>query len=475
MVKYSAPAAIAGFLFLLFFSCTAPKNEIHLHDRHGLSYPLIREYTRGKSAPLLVLIDYHHDAGPLADGLVTSFNWAGTLLLEGSVSGILWVPGVSLPEHQKQQKAEWLASSLNRLPPGDSADILDRTGIYGWDELIRMKLKQPAAISIDLDFFTLNGIGDSSFIKQAAEWTALNNSGLVTVALSAAYQKDPGTAWKLLEEFIRVYPADRTAWFLEADGSDVYPESNEERKAWEQWTERQDVFQGLVYGFYPGETLWIKAPAAIRALLCAFNIQPGDDPAAAVLSFWKSPDLAALEKLYPPERIADLFRTAAAGIEDAWADRTAAYPDQAFASFGTAVRLTDGTGDRGCLALYSGVSDAEASVRYCAYEAALDPRYIPLLPDARETLDVELSFFGEWRDMAGPYDFRPGIDSLLVTGGGETAFLQAGAAADRMAEKEVFLRVLLRKAGISGSPEESGLAFKKAETLTFRRRLDLIE
>ena len=129
--------------------------------------------------------------------------------------------------------------------------------------------------------------------------------------------------------------------------------------------------------------------------------------------------------------------------------------------------------DRGCLSLYEGISgkdnDIEEAVQFCAKEALIDPRYLPVRQEESADLYTNISVFGSWEKMTSPYDFQPGLHSLLlVDESGEKTLLQASIALERNYTREEFLARLSNKAelGFDGW-KKNNLHFYRAKTITY--------
>ena len=103
----SRTSASLASLFLIFFtlifsSCGLKKTQIHLHDRHGLSYDFVKAYAQEHGAITLVLLDYHHDIRPEIES-VTSVNWVGKLVEEDYVKKVIWLSVflISMKHHEQ--------------------------------------------------------------------------------------------------------------------------------------------------------------------------------------------------------------------------------------------------------------------------------------------------------------------------------------------------------------------------------------
>jgi AMMECR1 domain-containing protein len=456
----SALAAAIGALA----ACSPP--EVHVHDRHGLSFPIVERFARSHPGTTLVLFDYHHDVLSSLDP-VTSANWVGGLLERGAAARVLWVSGRDLLQPNRDSRIAWLERSLRGAPPSEAGAIAGRIELVDWADLEGRRLRGPIAVSLDLDILCHDpGDPPERFLDEIAAWMAETRPGLVTVALSAAYQRDPAEAWPWLERFARGYPGKGARWLLEAGGLEVEPEGAEESAAWAAWRSSPEIYGRYGAGFWPGAGLWTAAPEGTREALSRRGIRAGDREAETVLSGWSDPDRAALERDFPRARLEAVAAGAARALEAGWKGEELPSPGPSDRELGVALRIMNGGIDRGCLALWRGVGDPDEAAAYCAQRAAKDPRYAAVGPGEAEDLELELSVFGPWRGMSGPLDFRPGLDSLLLVDGEETTLLQASLAVERRYGKEAFLGRLARKAGLGEDGWKlPGLRFRKSTTI----------
>jgi AMMECR1 len=468
-------STLAAFILLAsLLSCAEP--QIHLHDRHGLSYPLVRDFAKSHPGSTLVLLDYHHDVGAGETG-PTSSNWVGTLLREGLVSRVVWVSGRDLLLPNRNSRLKWLHRSLEGFPPSDSARIAQHVMLSDWEDLRVMQLRGPLIVSLDLDILVHDpGDPPERFLDELAAWVQKQRAPLLTVALSAAYQRDASPAWAWLQRFVEAFPQGGAAWYLEGGPPVPSPEGNEEMGAWRLWEGLPGQFQRYDGGFWPGPGIWIGAPRGLRRALLKRGVRPGDQEAREIVSGWRDQDRAALEETFPPDVLDGLASAAAASLEATWMGETLREPAPGISGKGVAVRFLSGGLDRGCLSLYAGVDDLSAAVSYCAQAAAADSRYPPVRSAERQSLELELSVFGPWRAMDGPLDFRPGLDSVLLMDTGRTTLLQASLAVERGYDRAAFLRVLARKAGLGAEGwRDPGVRFKRALTIWSTRPLTVIE
>ena len=449
---------------------------MHVQDRHVLSYPVVAAFAKSHPRATLVLLDYHHDIASSRQG-VTSVNWLGRLLQEGALSRVVWVSGRTLELPNRNARMKWLRRKLADVAPSDASRIMERVTLADWADLRRLKLAAPLAVTLDLDLLAHDpGNPPERFLDELSGWISDHRPALVTVALSAAYQRGPQPAWSWLSRFVHGFHDHGAEWYLEAGPDSVAAESREELGAWELWSGSPESFGRYGNGFWPGAGLWTQAPADVRDALLARHVRAVDASTQDVISGWQDPDRLALEKHFPEEALQALASAAAASLEASWTGNLLAEPPPGPGEEGLAVRLLSDGKDRGCLALYRGVTDPVYAARYCVQSAASDPRYLSVRPDERAHLEVEVSVFGPWHGMKDPLDFRPGLDSVLLEDAGRTTLLQASLAVQRAYDKEGFLRVLSRKAGLGDDGWRGpGLRWQRSSTIWYLRTLSSLE
>lgn len=448
----------------------AGAREVHVHDRHGLSYPLVRAYAEKHGPVTLVSFDYHHDIGPFDPG-TTSFDWVGDLVSEGFVKKLIWVSGRTLKLPNRESRMHWLARSLAAEAPSRADELRSAVELLDWGEIKNLRVRGPCVVTVDLDVLTVDpGDPPEAFLDEIHDWIAKRKPALVTVALSSAYQKDAGRAWDWLARFVSGGFGFGERWYLETGGFVREPESGEESRAWDRW-ERTDS------PFLPGAANWLFPPQSVRAALLADNILPGDETARDIIGGWTDPDRAALENVFTEAWFARLADVARDAVDARWnagqTGPTFEEPAATGAKNGLAVRLQVRDTDRGCLALFSGVADTEAAAAYCAQMAMADPRYDPVRSDEAASLSVEISAFGPWRPMSGPLDFRPGVDSVIMETFGARTLLQSSLVEERCLDHERFLGILSRKAGFGTDGwKDAGISFYRSVTLWRQVRLN---
>jgi hypothetical protein len=480
--EIAAASAAAALLALALGSCSPLRliaaSEIHVHDRHSLSYRLVEAYARAHPGTTLVLLDYHHDVGPLSPA-ASSSDWAGRLILEGRITRMVWVSGRDLLLPNKNARIAWLRRKVSSFTPAEAESILSKVELADWASLRAGRLKGPLAVCLDLDILCHDpGDPPGRFLDEIDEWMAKQRPSLLTVSLSAAYQREPSQAWSWLERFARGYAAPRGArWYLEAGTRELVPEGAEEAKAWKAWERDPDEYQRAGAAFRPGSAIWIAPPATLRAALLERKIAAGDGAAADAIAGWTDPRLPALEEMIASGAGDRALGAAARALRDGWAGRRAPLPEpSSTVGLGLALRISRAGSDRGCLALPEGVAGLDAAAAYCAQEAAADPRYPPVAATEAPDLELELCLFGPWTAAEGALDFRPGLDSLILVDREATTLLQAPVAAERGYGHELFLRRLSLKAGLG--PEGwkgEGVEFRKAVSAWSRRKLVDIE
>jgi AMMECR1 domain-containing protein len=473
----SCRIALFGIIaYAVLVSCA--RSEVHLHDRHSLSYPLVESYAKSHLGTTLVLLDYHHDVGPIGEDILSS-NWVAMLLHKKAVSRVLWVSGRDLLLPNRNARIAWLRRKLDSFPPSESAWIENHIVLEDWHALEKRHVGAPLVVSLDFDLLCNDpGTPPERFVDEVCAWMAKQRPGLVTLALSAAYESEASSAWRLLGRFVEEYgkEAGRALWFLEAGPRKPLAEGVEEGLAWGRWDDHHEAFGRRGEAFFPGAGIWIAPPAGLRDLLLALDMRPGDETAKDVLSVWRNDDLADLERRFPQAATDEALAAAAAALEGSWKGEPPILPKEGAAALGLALRIQNKGADRGCLALYRNVSDPVHAVAYCAHLAARDPRYPAVLPSERPDLELELSVFGPWRKMTEPRDFLPGLDSLLLVAGNDITLLQAPVAVERGYGREEFLARLSNKAGLGLEGwQKRGLRFMRSSTIWSRRPLPSIE
>jgi AMMECR1 domain-containing protein len=257
---------------------------------------------------------------------------------------------------------------------------------------------------------------------------------------------------------------------LEAGSYDQKSEGSEELMAWREWDTERAIFGRRNMSFLRGAAIWIAPPITLRERLLSLSPKAGDKSAADILAGWAGADAKAMEATYPPSVTDEALEVAAAALQAGWAGNTQTPPKAGTGNFGLALRIQRDGADRGCFAIYQGLSDIRSSAAYCARLAARDPRYPAVEAREASSLDLEVSIFGPWELMKGPEDFLPGLDSVLLKSGDETTLLQAPVAAERGYDRAEFLSRLSNKAGLGlDGWQRPGLAFFRAKTVWSRR------
>ena len=469
------------FLFICFLStsilsCT--RQEVHIHDRHSLSYPLIASFGKKHSGTTLVLIDYHHDIGS-PDFRILSSNWVGRLLQDTTIDKVLWVSGRDLLLPNRNARIAWLRRTLRHYAPSDAAAIEGRIELADWQSLREQTLPGPVAVTVDFDSFSHDpGDPPERFVDEIARWIARERPELLTLSLSAAYQKNPEIAWDCLERFIDVYSvlSPGSSWHLESGPYGQKAEGTEELTAWRTWENQRGIFGRRNMSFLPGASIWIAPPLALRERLLSLSMTAGDEASADILKGWADGGAREMEVTYPSSATDEALAAAAVSLEAGWFGALQSLPKTGSGNFGLVVRIQSNGGDRGCFAVYQGLSDLPSSAAYCARLAGKDPRYPEVQASEESTIDLEVSIFGPWEIMKNPEDFLPGLDSVLLKRGNETTLLQAPVAAERGYDRAVFLSRLSNKAGLGlDGWKKPGSTFYRAKTVWSRRSLSDIK
>ena len=472
---------IFAFIFLISFtflisSCGCKKTQIHLHDRHGLSYETVKAYAQKHGALTLVLLDYHHDIRPEIQN-VNSVNWVGKLIEEDYVKKVIWLSGKKLLLPNRNARMAWLERSLKNTYPQTADKMRQAVQLVDWDDLQEVRLSGPFVITLDFDVFMKDpGNPPELFVDELCTWIQKQKPELLTLAFSAAYQPDPDKAWAWLEQFTEGYEA-RSDWFLESGDFGESFESNDEALAWSQWRKNPARYEEAEAAFYPGAYFWQNAPEKCIKLLKGKKLRAGNQSAREILGTWSDKELTAMKEKFSASRMQALCDLAGRSVAQYFdgEDFEAPLQDSSRSeqTYGIAVRFRNAEEDRGCLSLYEGISgkddDIDGAVKYCAKEALVDPRYLPVRPEESADLYINISVFGAWKEMTSPYDFQPGLHSLiLVDETGEKTLLQAAIALERSYTREEFLARLSNKAGLGFDGwKNNALHFYRAQTITY--------
>lgn len=454
-----------------------------MHDRHVLSYDIVKNYAEEYGAVNLILLDYHHDIRPEYE-VINSVDWVGKLVEKDYVKKVIWLSGKELLLPNRNSRMAWLERSLKNAYPDTAEKIRNAVQLVDWYDLQEIRLNRahvpvdlrgPFVITLDFDVFTKDpGQVPEEFVDQLSRWIQKQKPELLTLAFSAAYQPEPEKAWSWLKQFTEHYNS-KASWFLEADSFGEKIESLDEVRAREEWKKNPQKFAKAEAPLYPGAYLWQNAPADFVAEILKKKISAGNDSAAEIITVWQNKKLAELKKDFPSSKMHTLCVTAreAANQFFAGADFPAPLqntkcPEQ---TYGVAVRFRNAEEDRGCLSLYEGVNEAdlEQAVKFCAKEALVDPRYTHIRPEELADLYINISIFGMWEEMASCYDFMPGQHSLILEDeAGEKTLLQATIALERNYTREEFLTRLSNKAGLGlDGWKNNALHFYRARTITY--------
>ena len=461
-------------VFLSFFSCARRHTEIHLHDRHGLSYDLVKNYTEQHGAVTLVLLDYHHDIRPEIEE-INSVNWVGKLVENDYVKKVIWLSGKKLLLPNRESRETWLERSLSNVYPSVADKLREAVMLVDWYDLQKLKLQEPFVITLDFDVFTKDpGDDPELFVDELSSWIQKQKPELFTMCLSAAYQPEPEKAWSWLCRFVDGFDY-RAKWFLESGKFGEQFESRDEALAREKWRNKPAKFLGAEYSFYGGAYLWQNAPLECVTVLQKRNIAEGNEAAEYILHGWNDKRFMSMKEKFSFEKMNGLCRVAEDAMQQFFEGYRFYAPEQnsrrSEATYGIAVRFKNYEEDRGCLSLYEGISEAdiEQAVQYCAMEALVDPRYSHIRPEEKDSLFTNISVFGEWEKMNTCFDFIPGIHSLILEDtDGEKTLLQTAIALEHGYSREDFLSRLSNKAGLGFEGwKNSGLKFYKSETVMY--------
>ena len=452
---------IFSFIPLIFTSCKQT-SEIHIHDRHGLSYEYVKAYAEKKGPLTLVLLDYHHDILPEIKE-VTSVNWVGKLIEKDYVKKVVWLSGKKLLLPNRESRMTWLERSLKNAYPETADKMRKAVQLVDWYDLQDLKLAEPFVITLDFDVFTKDpGPVPEQFVEELCSWIQKQKPELITMCLSASYQPDLHKAWGWLNQFIENYkkPA---LWYLESGDFGEKEES------------RDDLTAHRQRFFYSGAYLWQNAPDFLKKTLCKKEVRAGNKAAEEVLPFWNDKKLEGLNKKFDDKKLAELAELSKKTMRDFFEGKDFDAPQQNILTdketYGLAVRFRNSEEDRGCLSLYAGLlyEDIPEAVQYCAKEALIDPRYRDIQPEEEAGLITNISVFADWQKMTSSLDFTPGLHSILLEDtAGEKTLLQAAIALERNYNREEFLARLSNKAGLGLEGwKKEGIRFYKADTITY--------
>ena len=113
------------------------------------------------------------------------------------------------------------------------------------------------------------------------------------------------------------------------------------------------------------------------------------------------------------------------------------------------VTLTDGGELRGCMGTLDPEQPVAQAVAAAAMTASLDdPRFYPVEPGELADLEVDVSILGVPVELAGPTDFVPGLDGIVVERGRRLGLLLPEVATDHGWDGERMLEAVCRKAGL---------------------------
>ncbi len=485
-------SALFSFLFPLFFltGCSDTRPSLYVHDRHGESYIPVKLWAEENPGLVLILLDYHHDTGPgpaLNDKIPpASFNWVGAMISEHLIDTVLWVSGNELELPNINARKAWLERKISRDPPEIAQMKRDAVHILTWEDLPRavaesresQKQKRPMAVTIDLDILTIDpGTDPDKFLKEILETSVALKPVGITLALSAAYQPEPEQAWKWLTQSYAFLAEECSTPVWAAGTWESAAESLEEKTSWAAWR-NTPVFIDFGKTFAPGAELWNHAPASFWDNLLE-TIPTGSDETGRYLSNLLNTtkqNLTDLSEIFPEPRFQAIKESARETVQQTWygtacgesSGREPPLPvsQVSDSSYGLAIRYIRKTEDRGCFALYQGLECPEDAAGYISREAGFtDPRYSAISAAEAEELDIEISIFADFEMVTDPFDFVPGIHSLVAEYDGGRTLLQAGIAAERDFSRKQFLDTLARKAGLENLDAMPDPLFSRAVTL----------
>ena len=461
------------FIFINLTSCKK-NSEVHLHDRHGLSYETIKNYAQKKGPVTLVLLDYHHDIRPEILN-VTSVNWVGKLIEENYVKKVIWLSGKKLLLPNRNSRMAWLERSLNGTYPEIADKMREAVQLVDWYDLQEIELNDPFVITLDFDVFTKDPGDDAElFVDELCDWIQKQKPKLLTLSFSAAYQPEPEKAWNWLNRFVINYKRSSN-WFLECDDFGEKEESKDEFSAHENWKKNPEIFVTNEHPFHEGLYLWQNAPDFLTSSLIEKKISGKNEQTEKIIANWKDSELLALKKTFNFEKLNELAELSKTTMDEFFNKKDFAAPYQNIFSnektYGIAVRFKNYYEDRGCLSLYAGIAyeDIPPAIQFCTKEAMIDPRYTKILPSEKNDLITNISIFSDWESMNDCFDFEPGLHSLLLEDStGEKTLLHAAIALERNYTREEFLARLANKGGLGLEGWKApDLKFYKAKTITY--------
>lgn len=448
---------------------TGCSSKVYIHDRHIFSYEPVKEYCKKHKNTTLVLLDYHNDIHPSFKTL-NSITWVGQLFEEGLIKDLIWVSGRTMEKPNRDARRWWLERNTKEAIPALEEYILSHTKIIDYHDLKKIRMKGNFAVTLDFDILMKDpGPEPEIFVTELATWIREQKPELLTLALSAAYHKN-NQAWNYLSIFLKNYPQ-KARWFINCDQFGTIQESNDEQSAWQMWNLDKNYFQSNELPYYPGAYLWVKAPLLVKEQLLARNAVPQNADSAEILKGWMD-ELALFSSAPSSSQTENFFQSVHSSLSDLILEPEKIDIDQNIFGpneQGIAVRLINHGLDRGCLSLYSNVQNFSDAVKYCTVEAATDPRYRNITAQEIPELDVNISFFTEWKTCSSPLDFIPGLHSLiLITPDNEKTLLQPSIALERNYTKQQFLETLCKKAGLDKNDWQSEqISFQKSLTFNY--------
>jgi len=112
---------------------------------------------------------------------------------------------------------------------------------------------------------------------------------------------------------------------------------------------------------------------------------------------------------------------------------------------------------RGCIGYVKGIRPLQQAVAEMAESAAFhDPRFLPVLAEEADNLDIEISVLSELDRVDNIAEIMVGSDGLLIEKGIFSGLLLPQVATEMGWDRETFLGQTCRKAGLSEDEWKSG-------------------
>lgn len=429
-------------LFFLFTSCF--KQTVFVSDRHGLSYEIVNEQCKKNNCKTLILIDYHNDIKNDVKQ-ITSSNWVGKLIIEKKVDKVYWISGGVLNIFNRNARMKWLGRNVANYTLEEQNLIYNTVELLDFEELKQMHFDKNVLITVDFDVFTKNPGPDAmDFNLQLCSWIQKQKCPLLTLSFSSPYYENPKEAFLWFNEFISAYEKDAN-WYLLSSDYSCMAEGNEELSAWEKWKKNPEIFNKYDSGFYKNGYFWLLLPANIQTTLLNKKILPyqNDSVTKEILNFWKNNEYITFKSQYTPEILSSYTQK----IRNA-------YNEQKNINI---LDLQDTLSQK---------TNKEIAIRFINLEKNRD--FVSPFFDIDDDLYINLSIFSKWEKLDNPYDFVPGIDSLIIENKNADntndfrILLQSAIAIEQNYSKKDFLECLCKKAKL---PED---AYKNDEYTLYK-------